>query len=530
MIYKSWDQAYEWASKNAETFDAIDMLADGTFRVRLEGVPVDPLDVASTVQPEIPDWLEKIEMALAKIGRQDLPPEEKPWPPMSPFWRKVVARVYFFGKPEIICRVGRRGGKSSTICRIAVGESLYGDHRDSAGDRAYFAIISATRGQAQERLLTCAKILAALGIECKPTKELIDLPASNRGIRVFTASVQGVISFTSIGAMCDEAAYWKDEDSGSNPAKEVIGSLRPTTATQPNAKIWHISAPYSTFDEHYKMYEDGTNSRQTCFYGESWIANPSLTEQRTHDLEPDEVLWRCQYKAVPMPAEEDAFFPSDHIDAACLPDPYEWETGSLRRLAGGDFAFRRNSSALVCLKAGEDAVDRLPRMSVLSDREWVPLERSLRPGDVLTEAIAIAEGLKCDALCCDLHYIETVREYLEDTSIALTEYPSNKNGEIYVRFRVLLSQGRIDLRRASKKLIEQLRGVKGKPTAEGIQITNPTIKGAHGDIASALLCAAYEADVLRLGNEVAGGKRRFTHEPPGQESDWIEHSEDYDPD
>ncbi len=529
MIFQDYNSAYEYASDHAEAFEVIQLLHDKTFNVLLEGEPDIAPGVISEVRPCLPDGLEHIEQALAKVGDPNLPPALKPWPPMSDFWRKVVARAYFFGKPEVVCRVGRRGGKSSTMCRVAVYEALLGDHKDSAGERAYFAIISAEKGQAKERLIMCSRILAVLGIECKPTQELIDLPAVNRGIRVFTASVQGVVSFTCIGAMCDEEAYWKDKDSGANPAPQVLANLRPTTATQPNAKIWHISAPYSVFDTHYEAFEKGTNQFQTVFFAESWVANPSLSIERTKLLEPDEPTWLCQYAAIPMPSEEDAFFPSDLVDAArqvrCSLD-----ASTLRRVAGGDFAFRRNSSALVCLMAGEEAVDRNLRLRLLVDREWVPVEKSLKPSEVLLEAIEIAEGLKCESLCCDLHYIETVREALEDTSLTLSEYPSSRNSEAYVRFRVLLSQGKIDLSKASDKLIKQLKATKSRPTPTGLSIENPEVKGAHGDLVSALICSCYEADTLGLGNgEVVGGKRRFAYEDTGF-GDWVEHSDDYDVD
>lgn len=535
MIFSEFDQAYTFAAENAHIFDGLDILSDGSFRVRLEEqVPELPegVTVCGTQEPALPLELEQIEILLSKVGDQSLPPDLKPWPPMSPWWRKVVGRVYFFNKPEIVARVGRRGGKSTTLCRVAVYEAVYAKHRDSASERGYFAIISAERAQAQERLLTCARILQVLGIDHKPTKDMIDLVGINRGIRVFTASVSGVVSFTSIGALCDEEAHWRDKDAERNPAPEVLKNLRPTMLTNSKtARLWHLSAPYSVFDEHYAAFERGTDATfQTCFYAPTWVANPSETEETTRSREPDDQTWQCQYKAVPLPSEENTFFPADHIDAAYKLGCVALLPETVTHVAGGDFAFRRNSSAIVVGKTGQTVEARSQFFQVTLDKEWIPVEASLKPGDVISEAVTIAERSRCDSLCCDLHYIETVREHLEDSTVSLAEYPSQDTATAYVRTRVLLAQGKLDLSRASEKLIKQLKQTTARPTANGLEIRNPEIRGNHGDLVSALVCMVYQADQLALSDDSTAGKRRFGHSEVATGSNWVEYAEDWDED
>jgi hypothetical protein len=533
MIFKDYDSAYEYASKNAHVFDGLDMLADGTFRVRLEGQdPVECCQVLSSSEPSLPEYLEKIEIALSKVGAQDLPVHKKPWHPMSSFWRKMVSRSYYFNKPQLVARVGRRGGKSSTLCRIAVGEAAFGDHPDSASERGYFAIISAELKQAQERILTCSRILDVLGIENKTIKDMIDLKGMNRGIRVFTATVQGVVSFRCIGAICDEVAHWKDKDAGRNPATEVFANLRPTMFGNPNAKLWMISAPYSVFDEHYAAYEKGTDLDQTCFYAPTWVANdsPEYAEAKTHRMERDPIMWRCQYAAIPLPSSADTFFPADLVEEARKLTTPALDKATLVRTAGGDFAFVRNSSALVCVLAGEDPVTRLVTIKVKLVQEWIPVESSLRPGKVLKEVIELAEGLSCTSLCCDKHYSEMVREKLEDTRLELMDFPSHEKAEAYIFCRVLLSEGRLDLTRANEKLITQLKATLGQPMSDGIKITNPEVRGAHGDLVDALVCAVYASmggDMSR--GDMSGGDRRFDKLDYSDDSEWVEHSDDYNP-
>src|SRR5690606_30635590 len=111
--------------------------------------------------------------------------------------------------------------KSSTIAgRVAVAETLFGEHIVPPGDTGYFAIVSAERDQAKERLQTIRDVLEVLEIDYHYTQQMITLVGRNVAFRTFTASLQGIVSFTCIGALCDEEARWRDRDTGANPARE----------------------------------------------------------------------------------------------------------------------------------------------------------------------------------------------------------------------------------------------------------------------------------------------------------------------
>src|SRR5207249_401721 len=87
--------------------------------------------------------------------------------------------------------------------------------------------------------------------------------------------------------------------------------------------------------------------------------------------------------------------------------------------AGGDFAFRRNSSALV-------VAHRLNAAYTIADIvELRPtLDAPLKPSEVVAE---FAETLKVhglDFMLSDGHYREAVREYLDASRISLVDAPS----------------------------------------------------------------------------------------------------------
>lgn len=244
----------------------------------------------------------------------------KGWHDLSSWWKDQIGRVYADKKTRAVFRVGRRGGKSQTVCRIAVFEALFGRHEIPPGDVGEFGIVSADRDQAKARVNTIKSIFEALEIGgVKIYADRVELKEKRIAIKVFTASHSGVVGGTAIGWMLDEMTRWRDKDTGSNPAKEVINSLMPSISTMPNAKVWFISSPYSTIDVHYEAVEQGTNEYQHVGIAPSWIANPTLSIERTKILEPDPIVWSREYEAIPMASSEYNFFSPALIKEAQVP-------------------------------------------------------------------------------------------------------------------------------------------------------------------------------------------------------------------
>lgn len=313
--------AWEFAFEHAAELVSVRIYPDGSAWIELDGsTEPPPLGCCEEYRPELPEKLTWINSELESAG----------WVPMSQWWVTHLARFYFSNwvAREMLCeparqrrgcvwRVGRRGGKSTTICRVAVFECLYGNHDVPPGDTGVFAVISAERPQAKERVQTIKDICDVLGVEGKPLAESFEFTGLKRAVRCITASITAVVSFTCIGAMCDEMAIWQDSKDGTNPAIDVIKSLKPTMLSMRNAVIHYVSAPWSTLDEHHRMFEEGNTAYQLAFYAPTWIASDCyFTEEETHVLEPDEPSWLRAYKAVPLASDETKFFSAALIDMA----------------------------------------------------------------------------------------------------------------------------------------------------------------------------------------------------------------------
>lgn len=182
-----------------------------------------------------------------------------------------------------------------------------------------------------------------------------------------------------------------------------------------------------------------------------------------------------------------------------------------RVVVGGDFAFIRDSSALVFVS------ELHGRFRVERERVWKPGEKPLRPSIVFREAMREIEDMRAESLCCDTHYLATVYEITEDTDVEVVPFASSQDGiaHAHVRVRVLLGSGLVDLSRASQQLIDELKEVTGKPTSTGsIQIAHKRTAGSHGDLARSFVSGMYALELASNkaftdGRAMSGGARRM---------------------
>jgi len=264
-----------------------------------------------------PEFFKRL-MALDKVLRK------KGFPAMSPWWERVLEEFYCDEAMDLVLRVGRRGGKSSTFCRVAVAEGIYGEHVITPGDIGVIPLVSVDRRESTGRIRNIRAILDAINMDYRDTRDEIELKHKPVLFKTFTATIAGVSGFTAICILLDEVSKWKDSDTGVNPAGEVISSIKPTIATQPLARVFMCSSPWSTLDAHYDAFERGNIGTQRVAYAPTWEANPSLTEEATHSLERDERKWLREYKGIPQAAISNAFDPEVIDDSMRSPVAAEY--------------------------------------------------------------------------------------------------------------------------------------------------------------------------------------------------------------
>jgi hypothetical protein len=160
---------------------------------------------------------------------------------------RVRAPAVAFVEAWLVC--GRRAGKSFMLALTAVFLASFKDWRSylGPGERATVMIIAADRRQARVILRYVLGLLRNVPMLARTIEreraESIDL--TNRvSIEIHTASFKTTRGYTIVAALCDELAFWAQEDQ-SEPDYAVLDALRPGMATIPGAMLLCASSPYA---------------------------------------------------------------------------------------------------------------------------------------------------------------------------------------------------------------------------------------------------------------------------------------------
>jgi hypothetical protein len=85
------------------------------------------------------------------------------FPKLTKFWRSTLRRFLRSKKKRLVLRVGRRGGKSLTLCKLGVTVALYSETKPTPGELIIIGYISVDRAEAANRTRMNAAMLDALG-------------------------------------------------------------------------------------------------------------------------------------------------------------------------------------------------------------------------------------------------------------------------------------------------------------------------------------------------------------------------------
>lgn len=427
---------------------------------------------------------------------EKLQASQRRWHKMSSWWKTVLREFLRSGKKRLAVRVGRRGGKSSTLCRLAVCLVVFGDYDIPAGDVGEFIFMSVKKGDAQKRLATIRLILDELGVEYESTAERITLKSMARAFCVYGANAKFAVGMTSIGIMGDEVARWENADGSANPAFDVYASVRPAMITQPNALELMCSSPWSELDYHYETIERGTTDDQVVAVAPTWVANPSpnTTQEKCRKLEPDEQSFWREYGAIPMKSGDSTFFDPVAIDRSLVSDLAlpQYPNVGYAVVAGGDFAFEKDYSALSIFHLREGIYWEADGMLMKPERN-----EPLKPSMVCKAFSEVLLRHGGAGLMADDYYRQTIIEYLAESGLVV--YRRHQDPSIaFVNARVKFSQERVRLAKDDRRT-RRLKEIQSRPTANGrLRIIIPRLKGSghYDDISSLVLSLCQDSGTV----------------------------------
>ena len=149
--------------------------------------------------------------------------------------------------PELVIQAGRRGGKTRTAGAICAYLAAFNEHKLAPGETGTVLSLAASKSQAKATLDYAAGFLSASPVlrqmlDGEPTTEEIKLKG-NISIGTHSANFKTVRGRTLLGAVFDECAYWRDQDTAANPDFEIYSATLPALATTGGMLIV-ISSPY----------------------------------------------------------------------------------------------------------------------------------------------------------------------------------------------------------------------------------------------------------------------------------------------
>ena len=378
--------------------------------------------------------------------------------------------------------IGRRGGKSRFAAVVAIFLACFRDYRGilSAGERGILMVIAADRQQAQvvkryvSALLHAVPMLATL-VEHE-TRESIVL-TTGVVIEIHTASFRAIRGYTVVGAICDEIAFWRTDDSA-NPDTEILNALRPAMATVPGALLLCISSPYARRGELWKAYRahyGRVESSVLVWQADTATMNPTVPNGVIdHAYAEDEAVASAEYGAQ-FRRDIESFVSREAIDAAIVPGRVELPpVSSVSYVAFVDPSGGSQDAMTLGIAHRED--DRAVLDAV---REVTP---PFSPESVVKEFTAFLKMYGVTRVRGDRYAGEWAREQFRKRDIQYDICEQSKS-DLYGELLPALNSGRVELLDLPR-LRSQLAGLERRTTRSGKDSIDHA-PGGHDDVVNA---------------------------------------------
>jgi hypothetical protein len=297
-----------------------------------------------------------------------------------------------------------------------------------------------------------------------------------------------------VAALLDEAAFYFDETNGVVNDRAIFNALVPRLL--PGGQILIVSSPWAEVGLLYAEFQSNHGEPKTALAAFcptlAMRDDADTIETVEREYQRDAVNAGREFGAKFLPVTANQFFDPRAIEAAiddAMVIPMARVPGAVVAPAG-DFAFRRNASALVI-------VQQTPQFfwtALISERK--PDGTPLKPSVVVGDFARDMKPYGADTLTADGHYRESIAEHLETSGIYLAPAPEGQSGvaDMHQVARMLLHEGRAKIPR-HERLIAQLKAITAKPQpGGGLSFSSPESKdGSHGDIARAWVTAMWRA-------------------------------------
>jgi hypothetical protein len=381
--------------------------------------------------------------------------------------------------------VGRRGGKSRILALVAVYLATFRDYAPylAPSEVGTVAIIAANRPQARAIFRYASGLLKAVGLlapmVADENTEAIELTNRVR-IEISTASFRTVRGATLIACLCDEIAFWRQEETSANPDVEILRALRPSLASIPGAMLLLASSPYAKRGELYAAYRRHfgvEGARVLIWKADTRSMNPSIDPAIISEaFETDPEAARAEYGAEFRDDLAD-FVTREAIDAVTM-----WGRRELPPIAGVEYAAFCDPSGGVS-DAMTLAVAHLQADAVCLLDTVLEIRPPFDPEVAVGECAAMLRRFGISRVTGDRYAGEWPVARFREHGIAF-EQSARPKSDIYHDLLPLLNAKRVELL-DNPRLAAQLAGLERRTARSGKDSIDHA-PGGHDDLANAV--------------------------------------------
>jgi hypothetical protein len=387
---------------------------------------------------------------------------------------------------------GRRAGKTSKIAaRLAIYESVR-DHGLPPGEEGFVMVLAPTISQAR---IAFRFILGDLRRSPTLSKRIISTTKDeirlDNGITIgcYASTYDGVRGRTVVAAICDEVAFWSQDDTAANPAEEVLAALRPAMIAVRNPKLLKISTPYCKYGMLWEEYQRRSELDYPVLQLSSFELNPTLDPALLdRERHRGEDYFQREYLAQFVEVVNGWIVP-ELLEPCVVRGRYQLPyTPEGRFMTVMDPALVHDDFAFAVLRLTSDGRIVLHRVVRWSGTKTAPLGCD----DVLDQVRSVLAEYRINSVTGDQYCSELIRQQLEKRGIyyQVRNFDARTRPEIFANLRYLLSQRRIELL-DSPELLQELRSLQEHRTDRG-QVDIRPASGGKDDLAVVVALAASE--------------------------------------
>jgi hypothetical protein len=421
-------------------------------------------------------------------------------------FRKLTGREHEPGQriEELICVIGRRGGKSRAMATLACYLAGLCDHNLAPGERGVALLVAPDQRQAK-----IALDYATAAFEGSPIlRQLIanrtqdELELTNGiAIEVRAASFRRLRGPTYVAVIADEAAFWIADEWSSNPDVEILNAVRPGLATTRGPLII-ASSPYARrgvlFECFKRYYGADGDPLILVAKGTSRELNPGLPQTVVdRALERDRMSAAAEYLAE-FRADIEGYVRFEVVQA-CLGDYFEAAPASGCHYSCFVDPSGGSADSFTLAIAHKDSDKRVVVDAV---REVRP---PFSPENVIMDCAALCKQYRVTRVTGDRYAGEFPRELFRKYGGIGYKLTTKTKSDLFRDLLPLLNSGRVVLPK-SERLVNQLCGLERRVSRAGKDSIDHGL-GGHDDLANAVagVCDMIVSGLGGYNLDVMGG-------------------------